>query len=226
MQGNRTSHPPCAEAFWFIHGQGAVLRPLGIKFFPMEKADAPSAPTDTPTESCLYPAKCSYPAPVGFRFCQIRQHIVPSPKPQMLDSRFLDKRITGISMNATTSQSLFEIGVLVTGLMMLGEGKLLFFGLRMAQLARMPWFTKRNRMLLFLDIFSGFVMLAFLFLGESTIAFILFSAAAFVTILAVGYREWEYIVQRENRFCANIPQFVVNNIKLFGLLLILGSMLS
>ena len=131
----------------------------------------------------------------------------------------------GISMNATTSQSLFEIGVLITGLMMIGEGKVLFFGLRMAQLAKMPWFTKRNRILLVLDIISGFVMLAFLFLGESTIALILFSTAAWVSALTCAYREWEYIVQRENRFCAGIPQFVVNNIKLFGLLLITGAIL-
>ena len=129
-------------------------------------------------------------------------------------------------MNATTSQTLLELAALITGLVMLGEAKVLFVGVRLAQLAKNPWFTPRNRILLGLDILFGFIMLAFVFLGQSTVVYILFWVVVCFSFLAHGYREWEYLAQRENRFCAGPPQFVVNNIKLIGLLFILFAILS
>jgi hypothetical protein len=129
-------------------------------------------------------------------------------------------------MSATTSQTLLELAALITGLVMLGEAKLLFVGVRLAKLAKNPWFTPRNRILLGLDILFGFVMLAFVFLSESTAVSILFWIVVCFSFLAHGYREWEYFTQRENRFCAGIPQFIVNNIKLIGLLFILFAILS
>ena len=129
-------------------------------------------------------------------------------------------------MNTITSQTLLELAALISGLVMLGEAKVLFLGVRLAKLAKNPWFTPRNRILLGLDILFGFVMLAFVFLGESTVVSILFWVVVCFSFLAHGYREWEYFTQRENRFCTGIPQFVVNNIKLIGLLFILFAVLS
>jgi hypothetical protein len=42
------------------------------------------------------------------------------------------------------------------------------------------------------------------------------------------YREWEYLARASNPFCANAPLFVVNNLKLAGLLAvaILGARLA
>lgn len=129
-------------------------------------------------------------------------------------------------MSATTSQTILKLATLITGLVMLGEAKVMFTGLRLAQLAKSPWFTVINRFMLGSDILFGFVLLVFVFLAESDIASFLFWVAVCFSFLTHGYREWEYLAQRENRFCANIPQFIVNNFKLIGLLLILFASLS
>ena len=125
-------------------------------------------------------------------------------------------------MSATTSQTILKLATLITGLVMLGEAKVLFAGLRLAKLAKNPWFTVRNRIMLCSDILFGFILLAFVFRTVS----ILFLIVVCFSFLAHGYREWEYLAQRENRFCANIPQFIVNNLKLIGLLLIMFASLS
>ena len=39
-----------------------------------------------------------------------------------------------------------------------------------------------------------------------------------LALLTHGYREWEYLARASNPFCANAPLFVVNNLKLAGLL--------
>ena len=129
-------------------------------------------------------------------------------------------------MSATTSQTILKLATLITGLLMLGEAKVLFAGLRLAKLAKNPWFTVINRFMLGSDILFGFILLSFVFLAESNIAYIIFWVAVCFSSLTHGYREWEYLAQRENRFCANIPQFIVNNFKLIGLLLILFASLS
>ena len=129
-------------------------------------------------------------------------------------------------MNSTTSQTLLEFAKLITGLVMLGEAKVLFAGLRLAGLSKKPWFNLKNRILLGSDILFGFVLLALVFLAESNIVSILFWVVVCFSLPAHGYREWEYLARRENRFCAGTPQFIVNNVKLVGLLLILFAALS
>ena len=125
-------------------------------------------------------------------------------------------------MSVPISQTILKLATLITGLVMLGEAKVLFTGLRLAKLAKNPWFTVRNRIMLCSDILFGFILLAFVFRTVS----ILFLIVVCFSFLAHGYREWEYLAQRENRFCANIPQFIVNNFKLIGLLLIMFASLS
>ena len=129
-------------------------------------------------------------------------------------------------MSATTSQTILKLATLITGLVMLGEAKVLFTGLRLAKLAKNPWFTVRNRIMLCSDILFGFILLAFVFRTGSDTKSILSLIVVCFSFLAHGYREWEYLAQRENRFCASIPQFIVNNFKLIGLLLIMFAILS
>ena len=51
---------------------------------------------------------------------------------------------------------------------------------------------------------------------------------AYRTVLTPGYREWGYLARASNPFCANAPLYVVNNLKLAGLLAvaILGARLA
>lgn len=49
-----------------------------------------------------------------------------------------------------------------------------------------------------------------------------------LALLTHAYREWEYLARAANPFCANRPLFVVNNLKLIGLLVaaVLGTSLA
>jgi hypothetical protein len=49
-----------------------------------------------------------------------------------------------------------------------------------------------------------------------------------LALLTHDYREWEHLARAGNPFCANAPLFVVNNLKLVGLLttVILGARLA
>ena len=118
------------------------------------------------------------------------------------------------------------LATLLTGLVMLGEAKVLFAGVRLAQLAKNPWFTITNRIMLGSDILFGLVLLAYVFRTASDPISPFFVVVVCFSFLVHGYREWEYLAQRENRFCVGIPQFIVNNFKLIGLLVILFASLS
>jgi hypothetical protein len=39
-------------------------------------------------------------------------------------------------------------------------------------------------------------------------------------LLAHGYREWEYLAKARNPFLMDMPLFLVNNLKLLGLLIL------
>ena len=129
-------------------------------------------------------------------------------------------------MSATTSHTLLMLATLLTGLVMLGEAKVLFAGVRLAELAKNPWFTVSNRIMLGSDLLFGFILLAYMFRTASEQISPFFVMAVCFSFLVHGYREWEYLAQRENRFCIGLPQFIVNNFKLSGLLLILFASLS
>ena len=55
------------------------------------------------------------------------------------------------------------------------------------------------------------------FLSERNNPWISFKNALLVHV----YRDWEYLAHSANQFCLNLPLFVVNNVKLAGLLSII-----
>lgn len=91
-------------------------------------------------------------------------------------------------MSATTSQTLLKLATLITGLVMLGEAKVLFTGLRLAKLAKNPWFTVKNRIMLCSDILFGFILLAFVFrTGSDTLSVLFLIVVCFSFLpMAIG----------------------------------------
>ncbi|MGD9049946.1 MAG: hypothetical protein PVF77_17975, partial [Anaerolineae bacterium] len=79
----------------------------------------------------------------------------------------------------------------------------------------------KNNLFLALDILAG-LGLVFLALVQRGAAwpYALYALTG-LALLTHGYRDWEYLAGTDNAFCATTPLFVVNNLKLVGLVAVL-----
>jgi hypothetical protein len=116
---------------------------------------------------------------------------------------------------------LFKIVTLMTGLAIAGEALALLVGMHFLSEGHNPWISFKNDLLLVLDIVAGLglVYLALAHRGPGW-SYALYSLAG-LALLTHGYREWEYLAGGGNPFCANAPLFIVNTLKLVGLVAVL-----
>jgi len=115
----------------------------------------------------------------------------------------------------------FNMVTLVTGLFIAGEALALLVGKHSSSQGDDSWISVKNNVFLALDILAGLglVYLALAQRGAAwTYAFYFLTGLA---LLTHAYREWEYLAGTDNAFCANTPLFVVNNLKLVGLVAVL-----
>ena len=121
-----------------------------------------------------------------------------------------------------------KIAALLTGAAVAGEALALLVGMHFVSHGDNAWISVKNDLFLALDIVAG-SGLVYLALSHRGAAWpYAFSILAGLALLTHGYREWEYLARASNPFCANGPLFVVNNLKLAGLLAsaILGARLA
>jgi hypothetical protein len=105
----------------------------------------------------------------------------------------------------------------VTGLVVAGEALALLVGMHLLSKGANAWLSVKNDLFLALDMVAG-LDLVYLALAQRGDAWpYALSSVAALALLTHGYREWEYLAQAANPFCANAPLFVVNNLKLAGL---------
>lgn len=111
----------------------------------------------------------------------------------------------------------FDVVTLVTGLFIAGEALALLVGMHFSSEGDKTWITFKNDLFLVLDIVLG-LGLVYLALAHRGAAwpYALYVLAG-LALLTHGYREWEYLAGADNAFCATTPLFVVNNLKLAGL---------
>lgn len=116
---------------------------------------------------------------------------------------------------------LFIVGALVGG-----EALALAVGMHLPVGVINPWLSAKNYTFLLLDILIGAAILATVFGRQEGLLskrILLFDGIALLLHL---YRDWEYLSGFVNSFCANRPLFIVNNIKLLGLLVIFSLTVS
>jgi hypothetical protein len=115
----------------------------------------------------------------------------------------------------------FNMITLVTGLFIAGEALALLVGMHFSSQSDKSWVSVKNNLFLALDILAG-LGLVFLALVQRGAAwpYALYALAG-LALLTHGYREWEYLAGTDNAFCATTPLFVVNNLKLVGLVAVL-----
>ena len=109
----------------------------------------------------------------------------------------------------------------LTSLLITGEALALLVGMHFFIGNDNPWISFKNDLLIGLDVIAGLGLIAVLLLNEDVFRSNVFYLATFIAVFSHGYREWEFIADsNDNKFCATEPLFVVNNLKLLGLLLI------
>jgi hypothetical protein len=109
-----------------------------------------------------------------------------------------------------------KIIILLTGLVIAGEALALLVGMHFLSGHNNLWISFKNDLFLGLDVLAGAVVITLALCSENPVG-LLFWIALGLTLMTHTYRDWEYLVQRPNPFCANPPLFVVNNLKLAGL---------
>jgi hypothetical protein len=114
------------------------------------------------------------------------------------------------------------------GIVLIGEALVLLVGMVFLTPRPNPWVTGQNVIILVLDLIFGACLIGFSlsYRGIATDQVLLFVTIA--ALMLHGFREWEYFARanKPNRFLMNIPLFILNNIKLFGLLLVGGLALN
>ncbi|MDA3929240.1 MAG: hypothetical protein PF541_09785 [Prolixibacteraceae bacterium] len=116
-----------------------------------------------------------------------------------------------------------EFIFLFTGFIVFGESLALYIGLFLVKKGTSLWIHKLNMRRLFFDAIAGLLISTNYFLISSNWYFILAAVIISVSIITHFKRTMEYLLKKENPFCANKALFVMNNIKmvlLFGLLFI------
>jgi fatty acid desaturase len=104
--------------------------------------------------------------------------------------------------------------------LMFGEAVALLIGSYVISKKKLPWLTKKNLILLILDIVLAFlILIALPPLGY--LPLIVFIAAVVLGIATHIFRTKEYFSEETNKFCDNQGLFIVNILKGLGLLVVL-----
>jgi hypothetical protein len=118
-----------------------------------------------------------------------------------------------------TSTSIKPLTIL-TGLVISGEALALAVGMHVLSPSGNPWISLKNDLFLALDVLTGLGLVVLMVANKRVVASGILYALVFLSFIAHAYREWGYLARAGNAVCANVPLFVVNNLKLIGLLVV------
>ena len=114
---------------------------------------------------------------------------------------------------------------LVTGGLLAGEAIFLLIGMNLTE-DKNPWATPKNNWLAIGDLLTGLGMIYQAQNNQELYDSQTLYFYSSLSTLTHTYRECEYFKDKENKFCANLPLFVMNNIKLLGSLVVTGKVLA
>lgn len=119
-----------------------------------------------------------------------------------------------------TSIQFLRGGTILTSLLIGGEALALLIGMHVLSERPNLWISVKNDFLLILDLVSA-LGLVLIVMNRNAILSNAFYVLVIVSILSHGYRGWEYFADIQNKFCINLPLFIINDLKLLGLLIVL-----
>jgi hypothetical protein len=110
---------------------------------------------------------------------------------------------------------------IVTGLLVAGEALALLIGMHLLSRSHNPWLSWKNDLLLVLDLLVGVGLIGVVVATRNPIGALPLYLMTGLGLFTHLYREWEYLSEVSNAFCVNPPLFVLNNVKIMGLLAVL-----
>lgn len=114
---------------------------------------------------------------------------------------------------------------LVTGGLLAGEAIFLLIGMNFTE-ENNRWATPKNNWLALSDLLTGLGMIYQAQNNQELYDSQTLYFYSSLSTLTHTYRECEYFKDKENKFCTNMPLFVMNNIKLLGSLVVTGRVLA
>jgi hypothetical protein len=126
------------------------------------------------------------------------------------------------------SLELVKCLAVLSGILLIGEALVLLVGMVFLSPRPNPWVTFQNVSILILDLFFGAGLILFSLFYRTAARDPILLLITMITLVIHGFREWEYFARsnQANRFLINLPLFVLNNVKLLGLLLVGGLALN
>lgn len=116
----------------------------------------------------------------------------------------------------------FRVGTILANVLIGGEALALLIGMHVLSERDNPWISFKNDLLLALDLVTALGMILAVTMNRDVFSSNTFYFLALVSILSHGYRGWEYFANIQNKFCINAPLFIINDLKLLGLLIIVA----
>jgi hypothetical protein len=108
-----------------------------------------------------------------------------------------------------------DIILLLTGLLIFGEATALLIGTGLIVKPRPQWLSQKNFAFLADDLFFGIVLILLAF--DILTAPWIFWLSIISTFLSHAWRDAEFVAKFPNPFCGNTALFLLNNLKLMGL---------
>ncbi len=109
-----------------------------------------------------------------------------------------------------------DILLLLTGLLIFGEAAVLLIGAGLIIKPRPEWLSQKNFAFLADDLFFGIILMLIAF--DVLAAPWIFWVSVISTFLSHVWRDAEFVATFPNRFCDNTTLFLINNLKLMGLI--------
>ena len=116
------------------------------------------------------------------------------------------------------NDSFLNTVLLLTGLLIFGEALALLVSTGLVVKPRPSWLNRKNVTFLLDDLFFGIVLM--LLAAQVFTQAWIFWIAVISTFLSHALRDAEFVANFPNKFCANSGLFLLNNVKLAGLLLV------
>jgi hypothetical protein len=124
------------------------------------------------------------------------------------------------------SSTPFKVLTALTGIVIAGEALALAVGMHILSPADNRWISLKNDLFLGLDVIVGLGLVLVAAVSRRVVPSGILCVLVFSSVVARGYRELEYLIRTGNAFCANAPLFVLNNLKLIGLLAVAASVVG
>ncbi|MBY9007494.1 MAG: hypothetical protein KGD63_12120 [Candidatus Lokiarchaeota archaeon] len=103
---------------------------------------------------------------------------------------------------------------IIFSLIVIGEASALIIGMNISSQEGYNWLTLKNYVIIILDIVLG-IIIFFLILNNKGINNYLYIIFFLIIIVVTHlYRDFEFFYDINDKFCFNMPLFLVNNLKL------------